>query len=109
MRTFNSPPRNNYSDVLHDKLKDLAANGESENRLSYDISKDSKETKNGSKIFYANIGREPYIINRYVRPKGLSSFKLSELPTESELEFKKRKDLYMLERDLKCQYEILRT
>ena len=76
VRTFNSPPRNSYPDVLHEQLKEIVVGDETDNRHSQDDSKEGKEAMAGSKIFYANIGREPYIINRYVRPKGLSSFKL---------------------------------
>ena len=47
------------------------------------------------KVFYENIGgSEPYHVNRYLRPKGLTTFKLTRSPSENENEFLKRKDLY---------------
>lgn len=65
--------------------------------------------KNNQKVFYANIGREPYIVNQYVRPKGLSSFRLTKDQSENEKEFSKRKDIYNQEKELKSQYENLRN
>ena len=62
---------------------------------------------NFKSIFYQNIGKEPYIINKYVRPKGLSSFRMVPNRSEAELEYAKRMKLFKLEQDLRGQYEIL--
>ena len=47
-----------------------------------------------SKIFYANIGREPYMVNRYMRPKGLTSYKVIPDTNDADLEFLKRKQMH---------------
>ena len=50
---------------------------------------DKRSTVN-SRIFYSNIGNEPYRINQYVRPKGLATFKLVQNPREKDADFTKR-------------------
>lgn len=62
-----------------------------------------------SRIFYANIGREPYMINSYMRPKGLTSYKLQQDTTESDKDFQMRKFMYQSEKDRKCQLMIERN
>ena len=47
--------------------------------------------------FYKNIQQEPYIINKYVRPKGLPVHKFEAIKSEQEIEFQKRKLIYLLE------------
>ena len=37
--------------------------------------------------FYKNIQQEPYIINKYVRPKGLPVHKYEAIKSEQEIEF----------------------
>ena len=66
-------------------------------------------SKINSQIFYGYIGKEPYRINSYVRPKGLASFKLVQNPTEKEMDFAKRKESYLQEKEIECQYENLRN
>ena len=65
--------------------------------------------------FYKNIQQEPYIINKYVRPKGLPVHKYEAIKSEQEIEFQKRKLIYLLEEQdrvrneqIKNQYGVLR-
>ena len=37
--------------------------------------------------FYRNIHQEPYIVNRYVRPKGLPVHKYEVIQSQKEIEF----------------------
>lgn len=57
-------------------------------------------TPSNSRVFYGNVGREPYRVNHYVRPKGLSTFKLVKNPTEKEVDFERRKIVYYQEQDI---------
>ena len=67
-----------------------------------------QDVTQNQKVFYANIGKEPYIVNSYMRSKGLSSFKLVRDQNESDVEFLKRKAIFMKEKELKSQYENMR-
>ena len=54
-------------------------------------------------VFFKKLGQKPYIINKYVRPKALSTFKLEPSQSESEFTFAKRQQLYMMEKEIKGQ------
>ena len=44
------------------------------------------------------------MVNRYMRPKGLSSYKLARDASESELDFQRRRDMHQYEKDKKSQF-----
>ena len=70
--------------------------------------KDIDDEKNKQQ-FYENIGQEPYIISKYLRPKGLTSQKLVKETTEDEQAYLQRKAVYRLEQDLKMQHDIVKN
>ena len=65
--------------------------------------------KDRSRAFYDNIGREPHIINKYARPKGLQSFKMNRSTSESETEFLMRKGIHQQEKNYGFHDHIMRS
>ena len=108
VRTFKSPAKPSYSNAEEPAgysssilTQNLVTRQEHVRHISF--------KRENQRIFYANIGQEPLIVNKYVRPHGLASFKLAHTQSQAEIEYNKRKELFALERDLKKQYEILRS
>ena len=65
--------------------------------------------------YYKNIKQEPYIVNKYIRPKGLPVHKYEAIKRDEEVEYEKRKLAYLIEEQervrneqIKNQYGVLR-